>query len=85
MNKDKVFEYIDSKAALFSDLSDKVWDAAELRFTEKVSAELLSKALEDEGFTVERGIGKLETAFCGRFGRGKPVIAFLGEFDALPA
>ena len=84
MNKDKVFEYIDSKSELFATLSDKVWNAAELRFTEKVSAELLSKALEDEGFTVERGIGKLETAFCGRFGSGKPVIAFLGEFDALP-
>ena len=84
MNKGKIFEYIDSKSELFTKLSDKVWDAAELRFTEKVSSELLCKALEDEGFTVERGIGKLDTAFCGHFGSGKPVIAFLGEFDALP-
>ncbi len=84
MNKEKTFEYIDANAALFAELSDKVWDAAELRFTETISSALLCDALEADGFAVERGIGGLDTAFCGRFGSGRPVIAFLGEFDALP-
>ena len=45
--------------------------------------ELLCKALESEGFYVEKGVAELETAFIGSYGSGKPVIAFLGEYDAL--
>ncbi|TCP29576.1 amidohydrolase [Scopulibacillus darangshiensis] len=44
---------------------------------------ILCQVLEDEGFAVERGVGGIETAFIGTFGSGKPVIAILGEFDAL--
>lgn len=32
---------------------------------------------------VRRGVAGMDTAFIGEFGHGKPVIAFLGEFDAL--
>ena len=45
----------------------------------KVLCELLRK----EGFQVEEGLAGVETAFKGTFGSGKPVIGFLGEFDAL--
>ncbi|MBY4629749.1 M20 family metallopeptidase [Rhizobium croatiense] len=64
-------------------LSDRIWDLAELKFEEKSSSALLAKALEDEGFSVRRGVADMETAFIAEAGAGKPVIAFLGEFDAL--
>ncbi|MBX5042367.1 amidohydrolase [Rhizobium lentis] len=64
-------------------LSDRIWDLAELKFEEKSSSGLLAKALEDEGFSVRRGVADMETAFIAEAGAGKPVIAFLGEFDAL--
>ncbi len=67
----------------FSKLSDSIWDFAELKFDEKRSSGLLVKTLEDNGFSVQRGVAGMETAFIGEFGRGKPVIAILGEFDAL--
>lgn len=70
--------------ALFERISDTIWDYAEPRFREVKSAGLLSKALEDHGFSVERGIAGLSTAFCASFGSGSPVIAVLGEYDALP-
>ena len=40
--------------------------------------------LEAEGFRVERGFAGLPTAVMGEAGEGGPVIAILGEFDALP-
>ncbi|TWF47486.1 M20 family metallopeptidase [Neorhizobium alkalisoli] len=67
----------------FTRLSDSIWDFAELKFAENRSSALLAEALEANGFSVRRGVAGMETAFIGEFGSGKPVIAFLGEFDAL--
>lgn len=78
-----IHHYIDSHQARFSALSDEIWDHPETRFTETHSAELLASALEQEGFQVERGVGGIETAFIASFGSGHPVIALLGEYDAL--
>ncbi|HHQ4313791.1 TPA: M20 family metallopeptidase [Serratia fonticola] len=78
-----IHHYIDSHQAHFSALSDEIWDHPETRFTEIHSAELLANALEQEGFAVERGVGGIETAFIASFGSGHPVIALLGEYDAL--
>lgn len=64
--------------------SFRIWDLAELAFEEKESAGLLCKLLEEDGFTVERGVAGLSTAFVGHWGTAGPVIGFLGEYDALP-
>lgn len=74
---------IEEKREKLIQISDKIWSYAETGFEEFQSAELLCQALEEEGFAVEKGIGNIDTAFVGSFGSGKPVIAFLGEFDAL--
>jgi aminobenzoyl-glutamate utilization protein B len=50
---------------------------------EHSSAELLADTLEKAGFTVERGLGGINTAFSAVFGSGSPRIGFLGEYDAL--
>lgn len=80
---DEIKSMIYEKRDTYQAFSEKVWDFAELHFGEIQSAELLSKALEDEGFAVERDVAGLTTGFIGSYGTGKPVIAFLGEFDAL--
>ncbi len=70
-----------------AELSDRIWGLAETRFEEFASAELLASRLEQEGFRVERGIGGLPTAFVASFSlhaEDGPVIALLGEYDALP-
>lgn len=79
----RISEIIESKKDLLTEVSDKIWEYAELKFEEYRSADLLCKTLEEEGFQVERNIAGMETAFIGRYGSGKPVIAILGEFDAL--
>lgn len=42
------------------------------------------QCLEDNSFSVKRGICGLPTAFSGLYGSGKPIIAVVAEYDALP-
>jgi len=79
-----MIQWIDEKAEIFTDISDQIWSFAELGYHETQSAKLLADTLEDTGFTVERGVADIPTAFIGSYGSEGPVIAILGEFDALP-
>jgi aminobenzoyl-glutamate utilization protein B len=82
--KQDVAKSIDAKADLYSKISRQIWDWAELAFLEEKSSSLLQKTLKDEGFTIEVGTGGMPTAFVASYGRGKPIIGILAEFDALP-
>lgn len=77
-------QYIDSQQDVFVELSNQIWQFAELGYQEVRSAKLLADALQTAGFAVERGIADIPTAFVARYGHDKPVIAILGEYDALP-
>nr|WP_229677394.1 M20 family metallopeptidase [Psychrobacillus lasiicapitis] len=81
--KDLIGSLIEAKSKEITELSDQIWDTPETRFQEHKSTKLLSDFLEDNGFSVERGVGGIETAFTATFGQEKPVIGILGEFDAL--
>ncbi|WP_064203049.1 M20 family metallopeptidase [Brevibacillus brevis] len=83
MHTKRIAEMIEKKRDAFIKVSDQIWAFAETRFEEYQSAELLAQTLEGEGFKVERGVGGIKTAFIGSFGSGNPVVAILGEFDAL--
>ncbi|USG67441.1 M20 family metallopeptidase [Brevibacillus ruminantium] len=83
MHTKRISEMIEQKRDTYIKVSDSIWDFAETRFEEYRSAELLAESLEREGFQVERGVGGIKTAFVGSFGTGSPVVAILGEFDAL--
>jgi aminobenzoyl-glutamate utilization protein B len=61
-----------------------VWEFAETALKEKRSSKVLADYAESQGFKVERGVAGLPTAFVASYGEGKPVIAILGEYDALP-
>ena len=64
-------------------LQDELWSYAETGMLEYKSSEAMIKFLENEGFNVERNVADMETAFIASYGHGKPVIAFLAEYDAL--
>ncbi|MBA8901967.1 aminobenzoyl-glutamate utilization protein B [Phyllobacterium sp. P30BS-XVII] len=74
---------VDQLQPEFAAMSDAIWDYAELSFSEHQSAQTQISMLEKHGFRIEREIADIETAFIGESGEGKPIIAFLGEFDAL--
>ena len=65
-------------------ISDEIWTKAETAFEEYDSSKILSDYAENNGFTVEKGVAGMPTAFVATYGSGKPVIGVLGEFDALP-
>ncbi|SFK85269.1 aminobenzoyl-glutamate utilization protein B [Lachnospiraceae bacterium KH1T2] len=81
--KKEAVDYIDKHSNIFTEVSDQIWATPELSLKEYRSAALYEKVLEENGFTVEKEIDGIETAFTGTFGHGKPVIGILGEFDAL--
>lgn len=83
MQKKAALSVIDEKQDLFTGVSDQIWAYAELSLLEYKSMELYCKVLAENGFTVEKGLCKIPTAFSGTFGSGSPVIGILGEFDAL--
>ena len=74
---------IEEKAELVARVADQIWSFAELSLQEEQSADLYCQVLEQEGFTVERGISNIPTAFSASYGSGRPIIGLLAEYDAL--
>jgi aminobenzoyl-glutamate utilization protein B len=61
-----------------------LWTYSETALKETRSAAFLADLAEKDGFTVERGVAGMPTAFVATWGSGSPVIGILAEYDALP-
>ena len=83
MNKHEVWEYVEKLEPRFHALADQVWSTPETCYSEDQSMEAHYKELENNGFTVKRNVAQIPTAIIGEAGSRGPVIAFLGEYDAL--
>jgi len=75
--------WIDKNEKRVVEVSDELWEYAELGFIEHRSAKLLSDELERHGFRLERSVAGIPTAFVASWGSGKPIIGVMGEYDAL--
>jgi len=75
---------VDARRNELNELSLKIHANPELGFEEVKAATWLTQYLAGNGFAVEKGICELPTAFCGGYGQGRPAIAILAEYDALP-
>jgi len=82
--KNTAVEWIKQNEAKAKEINQRIWNLAELGLAENQSSQTLSDWLAANGFTVERGVANMPTAFVASYGSGKPVIAILAEFDALP-
>ena len=82
--KQEIIKSIDNDYELYSTTARKIWEFAEIGYKEEKSSALLQDVLSKAGFKIEKGVAGMPTAFIASFGQGKPVIAILGEFDALP-
>jgi aminobenzoyl-glutamate utilization protein B len=63
---------------------DQVFSYGELGFQEFETQKYLTGILEKEGFTVERGVAGIPTAWTARWGTGKPVVALGSDVDCIP-
>ncbi|MFC1692410.1 amidohydrolase [Candidatus Latescibacterota bacterium] len=82
--KHEAIEWIEAHHEMFEVAALSIHGFAETALTEYRSAEYLAGMLETEGFTVERGVAAMPTAFVATFGSGHPIIGILAEYDALP-
>ena len=83
-NTDEIWRLVDAKKGLFEQLSDQVWDTPELCYTEFRSCAEHTALLELQGFRVTKNVAGIPTAVVGEAGEDGPVVAILGEYDALP-
>lgn len=82
-----------AKAAVFASIDDirprmltvnkAIWSYAEPGLEETRSSQELIDWLAENGFSIRTGIANMPTAFVASYGEGKPVIAYLAEYDAL--
>ncbi len=82
--EEKILQELDQKADFYGAIAKEIWSNPELGYLENKSSALLQKTLADAGFSIKAGVADIPTAFVAEFGSGKPVIAILAEFDALP-
>lgn len=82
--KEEVVASIEKQRTELIKLSDQIWAFAETALLETKSSKVLADYADKQGFKVERGVADMPTAFLATFGEGRPIIAILGEFDALP-
>jgi aminobenzoyl-glutamate utilization protein B len=83
-NKKAIIASVEKHEKALIEISDNIWALAETAFEETQSSKILADYAEKQGFTVERGVAGMPTAFVATYGSGSPVISVLGEFDALP-
>ena len=83
-NEEQIWQMVDAKKAEFIALSDRVFETPETLYNEYASVAEHMIMLKSEGFRVTEGICGMPTAVMGEAGDKGPVIAILGEFDALP-
>ena len=82
--KRRISERVDARGEALDRLALDIHARPEVAFEERFAANALAEYLESEKVAVRRGAGGLETAFVAEAGSGGPVVAILGEYDALP-
>ena len=75
--------HIDAHSSQYTAASDAIWDHPQVNFHEDFASSVLRGMLRENGFLITDRLGGMPNAFRAEYGSGKPVIAFLGEFDAL--
>src|SRR5258708_31770658 len=83
-NSDEIWGLVDRHRESFEALSDRIFDMPEIAYNEHRSVAEHIASLREHGFRVTENLAGINTAVMGEAGEGGPVIAILGEYDALP-
>jgi aminobenzoyl-glutamate utilization protein B len=82
--KTEVKKSLDGKAKTAQEMVDMVFSFSELGFQETETSAYLTNILKNNGFTIEKGIAGIPTAWMATWGNGKPVIALGSDIDCIP-
>jgi aminobenzoyl-glutamate utilization protein B len=83
-NSEKIWQLVDARKDAYEALSDRIWEMPEICYSEFRCVAEHRAMLEQEGFRIAENLAGIPTAIMGEAGDGGPVIAILGEYDALP-
>ncbi len=84
MIKKEVLQSVSGKEKNVQEMVDMVFSFGELGFQEIETSKYLTSILEKNGFTIERGISGIPTAWMAKWGNGSPVIALGSDIDCIP-
>lgn len=82
--KQEVIKKIDDRQKFTQEVNDQIFSFGELGFQEFETSKYITDLLEKNGFTVERGVAGMPTAWIAKWGSGKPVIAIGSDIDCIP-
>ena len=85
--KQTISRRVDDIAAELFELSRVLYEHPETAYEEHEACRWLSDWIGHKGFSVETGVGGIETAFLAKppgFTGKRPIVAFMAEYDALP-
>src|SRR5260370_23246442 len=82
--KQQAIQESDKRQIFTQQVVDQIYSYSELGFQEVQTSRYVTGILEKNGFSVERGIAGIPTAWVGSYGSGKPVIAFITDIDCIP-
>ena len=82
--KQTIIRQVNSESSRLKALAVRIHDNPEPGLQEYKACEWLTQFLTEQSFTLERGICDMPTAFRAVYGKGKPAVGLLAEYDALP-
>lgn len=82
--KKQALAYVGGKEKMAQEMVDMVFSFGELGFQEYETSSYLTGILEKNGFSVEKGIAGIPTAWMAKWGSGSPVIALGSDIDCIP-
>ena len=81
---DYILSELDSLKGDYAKVAMRIWEYAEMGYQEEKSSALLQNILKGAGFKIQAGVAGIPTAFVAEYNNEGPIIAILGEYDALP-
>ena len=85
VDADAIGDLVERRRSEAIAIASDLFDYAELGYQEAKSSTRIATYLEDHGFTVTKGVAGMPTSFIASRGAGRPVVAILAEYDALPS
>ncbi len=82
--RETLLRWIESNKEEYCDIARHLWSHPELGMEEYEASAMIADVLERNGFSVERGVADMPTAFIATFGGKGPVIGLNAEYDCLP-
>lgn len=82
--KVEVIAEVEKNKDMVQQMVDQIFSYGELGFQETETSKYLVGILEKNGFTVQKGVSGIPTAWFARWGSGKPVISLGTDIDGIP-